>query len=520
MPDTLTRAPLWPRSADGLPAAAAVGVPGGGEGAPIAVDDPATRRIVGWCLPTPPEGIAAAVDVAAAGFRTWSALTPAERAAAIHRGADAIAERAEDLARSVTSEVGKPLSEARGDVGGGVQLLRSFADLAEEAAEIHDLTGRPGAGAADEVLLHRVPVGPMAVITPWNTPVYLALNCVAPALAAGCSVVVKPAEAAPLSLTAALALLAAELPAGAVTVVQGTGAAVGAALCRAPGIRGVSFVGGTVAGREVMRAAADTVKKVSLELGGNDPALVLEDAVLDDATLREIVAGCFSLAGQVCFDIKRIYVHRARHDEFVDRFTRMVDRIVVGPGADERVHMGPLTTEAGHRNALRLLQAARDAGAEVHEGGTFAPGVDPAGGRFVRPTVVSGISPDHELVLTEQFAPIVPIVAVDDDAVAVREANRTEYGLCSSVWSADPDHARAVALGIEAGNTFVNAHRVGASVPLVPFGGVKQSGLGRNHLMHAIAECTEEHAVIRYTDPAAQIRGIDHWADLTSEDTP
>lgn len=505
---------LWPTDA-GLPLATAFGAGAGFDGERLAVDDPATGENVGWVQLTTTAGVDAAVAQAEAAFPDWAATSAHRRAELMLEGAAAIEAAVPELTQMIIAEVGKASHEARVDASGAVHLIRTFAGLADEAAAITELTGQPGAGTADEVLLHRVPVGPVAVITPWNTPVFLTMNCVGPALAAGCTVVVKPAEAAPLSVTAALRLLADALPPGVLQVVQGRGADVGSALTSHPKVRGVLFVGGIVAGREVLRSAADTITKVSLELGGNDPALVLDDARLDDEQLRELVAGSYALSGQICFNIKRIYVHRSRYDEFVEKFTAMVDQLVIGPGGAPGVHLGPLTTAGGFANAQRLLAAARAAGATVHEGGVFAEGADPDRGRYIRPTVVTDIAADHELVLTEQFAPIIPIIPVDSDEQAIAEANRTEYGLCSSVWSEDPERARAVALQIQAGNTHINAHRVGAAPPIVPFGGFKQSGLGRNRGMHAIAECTEEHAIARYTNPAQQLPGIEPWQDLT-----
>lgn len=500
---------LWP-TRDGLPVAAA----SEGAGEPLAwlpVDDPATRGVIGWCASTDAAGIDRAVVAAESAFDAW-AQDASLRERAMLRGAEAIAARSDELAAMIVREVGKARFEAAGDIGGGVHLLRTFAGLAQRSAELSDLTGRDGTGAADEVLVHRVPLGPVAVVTPWNTPVYLTLNCVGPALAAGCTVVVKPADAAPLAVTAALRLLAEQLPDGVLQVVQGTGAEAGAALTSHPRIRGVQFVGGVVAGRNVLAQAAPTIKKVSLELGGNDPALVLDDARIDDAMVTEILAGAFSVTGQVCFAIKRVYVHESRHDELVRALTGALDRLVVGPGDHDDVLVGPLTTEAGYQNALRLRERAESEGGVVHEGRGAVDGLDLTTGRYVRPAIVTDLGRDHELVTQEQFAPLLPVIPVASDDDAVAEANRTEYGLASSVWSDDPEHARRVALRVQAGNTFVNAHRVGASVPLVPFGGVKQSGLGRNHLMHAIAECTEEHAIVRYSDPARQIPGIDPWA--------
>ncbi|MEO7123737.1 MAG: aldehyde dehydrogenase family protein [Lacisediminihabitans sp.] len=508
---------LWPLSSDGRPVARVVApnIERTGQFDGVwPIDDPATGQVVGWCDPTSLDEVDSVVDMALHAFPAWAALAPTDRSAAMVAGAALIEDHLAELAACLVKEVGKTGDESLGDVRGGISLLRSFAALASRAAEVHDLSGLESTGAADEVLVHRVPVGPVVVITPWNSPIYLTMNCVAPALAAGCTVVVKPAEAAPLGVTAALELLSSALPAGVLTVVQGAGAEVGSALCAHNEIRGVLFVGGTAAGRKVLHAAAPTIKKVSLELGGNDPAIVLDDAVLNDGALRELVAGCYSLSGQVCFNIKRIYVHRSRFAELLDGFTRLVDQIVVGPGDDPTVQMGPLTTVAGYTNARRLLDELAQSGAEVHEGGVFSTGSAHPAGRFIRPTVVTGLDRTHELVVTEQFAPIIPIIPFDTDDDAVYEANRTEYGLCSSVWSSDPDHARSVALRIQAGNTFINAHRIGASVPLVPFGGFKQSGQGRNHMMHAIAECTEEHAIVRYSRPGDQIPGIQSWLSL------
>lgn len=481
----------------------------------IAVLDPAAPSVrVGEGAESTPDDVDRSAAAAARAFLGWATLTPAERARGMTAGADAIAAEADRLADLLVREVGKPVHEARGDINGGIHLLRTFAGLAGDLGGMRDLTGHPGTGQADGVWLQHVPVGPAVVISPWNTPVYLCLNAVAPALVAGCAVVVKPPEEAPLALTRALHLLAAALPAGVLNVVPGRGATVGERLVAHPEIRAVSLTGGIATGRSVLKAAAGTVKKTHLELGGNDPAILLEDVDLGVDTLRELVAGCFAVSGQVCFNIKRIYVHHSRLREFLDLFTSLVDQLVLGPGHLPGVHLGPLTTEAGFRNAQRLLDRAREAGHHVHQGGRWAGGVEPAEGRFIRPGVVTGMDPGDELVVEEQFAPLIPVLPFTDESEAIAEANRTEYGLCSSVWSADPGRALALARRIQAGNTFINAHRVGASVPLVPFGGVKQSGLGRNHLHYAVAAYSEEHAVIRYSDPGHQIPGIEPWSGL------
>lgn len=482
----------------------------------IPVVNPASpATVVGHGVESTIEDVTRATTAAAEAFSTWAALTPQERASAMRAGAQSIDDHANELIELLVHEVGKPLHDCRGDVKGGVSLINTFASLADELGTMTDLTGKPGTGRADEVLVHRVPAGPALVITPWNTPVYLCFNAISPALIAGCSVVVKPPEAAPLALTRALHLMAAHLPPGVLNVVPGRGSTIGKALVKEPTFRSVSVTGGIATGRSVLKDAADTVKKVALELGGNDPAIILPDVDLSTEALRELVAGAYAVSGQVCFNIKRIYVHQSRYEEFIARFTAMVDQLIVGTGDTAGVHMGPLTTEAGYRNALRLLERAKRAGHKIHIGGQWASESQPTDGWFIRPAVITGLPPDDELVMEEQFAPIIPILPFTDLEEVINEANRTEYGLASSVWSANRDNALEVAEQIEAGNTFINAHRVGASVPLVPFGGVKQSGLGRNHLHHAVAEFTEEHAVIRYTTPETQIPGIEPWTSLT-----
>lgn len=486
----------------------------------IPVLDPARPSVqVGVGVESSSEDVDSAVDSAVQAFCHWADLAPAQRGQHMLAGAAVIEDEVLNLAELLVSEVGKPAHDAYGDVRGGVHLLRTFADLAGQLADMRDLTGQPGAGTADEVLLQQVPVGPTVVITPWNTPIYLCLNAVAPALVSGCTVVVKPPEEAPLALTRALHLLASALPAGVLNVLPGRGATVGDRLIRHPQVRAVSLTGGIATGRAALTAAAEGIKKMHLELGGNDPAILLEDVDLGDDTLRELVAGCFSVSGQVCFNIKRIYVHQRRFDEFLERFTGFVDRLVVGRGSEPDVHLGPLTTEAGFVNAQRLIHRAQSAGHTVHIGGQWAGGSEPEEGRFVLPAVVTGMNPGDELVTEEQFAPIIPVVPFSSEAEAIAEANRTEYGLCSSVWSQDSERAKTVARQIQAGNTFINAHRVGASVPLVPFGGVKQSGLGRNHLFYAIAAFTEDHAIIRYSRPGNQIPGIEPWLGLESAAT-
>ncbi len=479
--------------------------------------DPATGGRIG----TVQLGDAAMVDdavvAAGAAFPSWRDLGPSERGRMILDATDVVEADVGELAATVGLEVGKVRREAFGDVAGALALLRGFVGLVEELSNGEDRTGQPGTGQATAVRIRHVPVGPVGVIGPWNTPVFLTFNGIAPALASGCTVVVKPPVEAPLALTAVLRALAERLPAGVLNIVQGRGSVVGQRIAEHPGIRAVMFTGSTATGRSIAAAGAATIKKVALELGGNDPAIVLADAAITPELIAELVAGAFSMSGQICFNIKRVYVHISRRDELVDGLRAALSRVVVGDPLDPASQMGPLTTRDGYENALRLLRSARDAGARVEELGVRSPSAQWEAGNYVRPTLVTDVPADHELVLDEQFAPILPVIAFDDEDAAVAEANRTEFGLASSVWSADLAHAERIARRIEAGNTFVNAHRLGASVPLVPFGGVKQSGVGRTHGIHSLHHCTEEHAIVAFDDARAQLPGLDPWLETDEE---
>lgn len=476
------------------------------------VTNPANRdEVVGQVALCTLEDVDQAVGVAQAVFPPWRDLSAIERGKMILAGVAQLEQHVDELATLIAHEVGKPLADARGEVLGSIHLLKSFVDLVRDLEDTIDVTGVEGSGQADRVLIRHVPVGPVAVIGPWNTPLFLAFNGIAPSLASGCTVVVKPPVEAPLALTATVHLLAAMLPAGVLQVVTGRGSIVGQRLAEHEKIRAVMFTGGTETGRTIAACAANTIKKVALELGGNDAAIVLDDATIDDALIDEMMAACFSVSGQVCFNVKRIYVHRSLYESFVEKFATAVDRLTVGDPFDEHTIFGPMTTAEGYENALRLIDLARSAGGEVRSLGQRSPSAKWDSGYYIAPTLVLDLPRDHELVLEEQFAPIIPIIAVDSVEEAVSEANRTEFGLASSVWSSNINRAVDVAARIEAGNTYINTHRLGASVPAVPFGGIKQSGLGRTHGMYSLHHCTEEHAIVAFSDPSTQLPGIDPW---------
>ncbi|WP_129664749.1 aldehyde dehydrogenase family protein [Phytoactinopolyspora endophytica] len=482
-----------------------------------AVTNPAdVAETVGEYAVSSGRDVDAAVRAAHDAFPEWRALGARRRAELMADAAGELEKLAADLAPVISLEVGKVVAESRVDASGAVGLLRAFAALSDLAERELDVSDDEASRPATSARIRRVPVGPVAVIPPWNTPVYLTFNMLAPALISGCTVVVKPPEVAPLAVSAMLRRCAELLPPGVLNVVPGTGDEAGEALTRHELVRGILFTGGVASGRRVLEAAASTVKKVSLELGGNDPAIVLESATVDDELLRELVAGTFSSSGQICYNVKRVYVHRSRYDELVDGLAQMLGGLVVGDPFDPDVHMGPLTTRAGYDRAHRLLADAEREGARVLHRGVRAGSAKWADGLYVYPVLVTGVPSYAELVVEEQFAPVLPILPFDTDDEAVAEANRTEYGLGSSVWSDDVGHAETVAERVEAGNTFINVHRVGASVASVPFGGVKRSGLGRNHREYSLASCTEEHAIVHIEQPHSRLPGITRWENLST----
>jgi aldehyde dehydrogenase len=302
--------------------------------------------------------------------------------------------------------------------------------------------------------------------------------------------VVKLPDHAPLTLSAVLRHLNAQAPAGVINVVAGSGDTVGVALTSHPDVRKVSFTGSTATGRTIMRDASINLKNLGLELGGNDPAIVTENAEITADLINELVRGTFMTSGQVCYAPKRLYVHRSHYTQFVEAFTAAAAELVVGDGLDPHVTMGPVNNAQQRRIVTDLIKSSRAEGARIKQVGSFRD-IDPSQGYFVRPTIVTGLRQQSPLVQQEQFGPVIPILPFDTDEQAVAMANDSEYGLAASVWSQDSEHAFALARRIQAGSVFVNIHRVGASDVSMPFGGFKQSGLGRGHGHIAVDESME-----------------------------
>lgn len=423
-------------------------------------------------------------------FPLWSSCPIVERAALLREAASAVLDGLEDRAVTLVRESGKVIAEARNEQRAASRTLEYYAEVAETFRLTETLPSTSG-----QVLLAREPMGVASVIVPWNAPILLALLGVAPALAAGNTVVVKPSSEAPLAVMDFLRVVAERLPDGALNVVTGTGADIGDVLVTNPLVRRVMFTGSTEVGREVAAAAMATLKRATMELGGNDPALVLEDADLDGNVVDEVVKSVYATSGQVCYSIKRIYVHESLFDEFVERFTAASESLVVGNGLDPRSDLGPVINQSQLERVQRLVAGARSKGAKVASVGQK---LDPDAwdrGWFHLPTVVTGVDHSFGVVSCEQFGPVVPIMPFRTEDEAVALANDTEFGLASSIWTTEEDRAFELARRIEAGSTFINVHRPGASGVDMPFGGFKQSGIGRGHGIVALEEQFELHTI-------------------------
>ena len=428
--------------------------------------DPATGEVVGRVADRSAEDLDAAVASARAAQPAWAARSDADRVDLLLRAAEAIETAAEPLAELLSREQGKPLNgpNARFEVGACAAWLRATA-----ATEL------PGGPVFDDgethAELHYRPVGVVGAIGPWNWPMMITVWQVAPALRMGNTVVVKPSEHTPLSVLALVHVLNNVLPADVLTAVAGEGD-VGARLSGHPDVDKLMFTGSTATGQAIIRSSADTVKRLTLELGGNDAGIVLPD--VDPRAIAEgLFWGAFINTGQTCAALKRLYVHSDVYDEVCAALADVARAMPMGRGLDEQNVLGPLQNRAQYEIVARLVDAAREAGAKILVGGDPDPD---APGFFYPATLVADVDDDNPLVAEEQFGPALPIVRYEDVDRAVAMANRLDVGLGASVWSSDREAARAVAARLEAGTVWINSH--GGVHPMIPFGGVKKSGYG------------------------------------------
>jgi len=445
------------------------------------VTDPATGAPVGTAPLFRAAETKRAIEAASRAWPAWRAKTAKERSAILRKWNDLMLANVDDLALILTSEQGKPLAEAKGEIIIGAAYIEWFA---EEAKRIYgDVI--PTIGNDRRLVVIKEPVGVCAAITPWNFPSSMITRKVAPALAAGCTVVIKPAEATPFSAFA-LAELAhrAGFPPGVLNVISGDAPSIGGELCANPTVRKLSFTGSTEVGRLLMKQVAPTIKKISLELGGNAPFIVFDDADLDAAAEGAIVSK-YRNAGQTCVCANRFFVHEKVYDAFAQKLAARVVALKVGRGTETGVTQGPLINAEAVAKVEEHLADAKALGAQVVTGGKRHA----LGGTFYEPTVLTGVTPDMQIFREETFGPVAPLIPFRDDAEVVELANRVEYGLASYFYSRDIGRIWRVAEALEYGMVGVNTGLITTEV--APFGGMKQSGLGREGSKYGVEEFVE-----------------------------
>lgn len=447
----------------------------------IEVGNPSTGELVGRVPKAGRKETAEAIEAAENAFRAWAARPAVERARVVKRWYDLIVENADDLALILTAEQGKPLAEAKGEILYGAAFFEWFA---EEAKRVYGEV-LPAAQPGQRLVVLRQPIGVCAAITPWNFPMAMIPRKAGPAIAAGCSMVLKPASATPFSALALAELgRRAGLPAGVFSVVTGAAGEVGDELSTHPLVRKVTFTGSTEVGRSLMAKAAGTIKKVALELGGNAPLIVFDDADIDVA-VAGAMASKFRNMGQTCVCANRIYVQSAIHDQFVERFAQAVAALKVGDGQLPGVQQGPLIDEAAVLKVQEHIQDALALGARVITGGKRHA----LGQTFFEPTVLANVTAEMRIAVEETFGPVAPVFRFDTEEEVIAAANDTEFGLAAYFFTRDNARVWRVSEALEVGIVGVNTGAT--SYEGAPFGGVKSSGIGREGSHHAIEEFTE-----------------------------
>ena len=437
---------------------------------PLEVVNPATGEVFARVGTVAREAVARALADAAEAWPAWRKLSGRQRGTYLWQIADVLERRADEIARTITLENGKPLAQSRGEVAMSVDHLRWFAGEAQRA---YGRVVPPQVGGKRHLVL-RSPIGVTGAIAPWNFPLVLALRKVAPALAAGCPVVLKPASATPLcAVMLAEAVDEVGLAPGVFQLVLGRSADIGAEMLENPVCRKITFTGSTEVGKQLIRGAAASVTRLSLELGGHAPVLVFEDADVEQAVHGTLLAK-FRNTGQSCIAANRVYVQRSIADQFIPALADAASKLKVGNGLDEGVEIGPLIDEKALNQALEHIEEAKSLGARVLCGGKRWAG---GSGYFLEPTILADVPPGARCMREETFAPATPVCLFDDEAEAIGEANATEYGLAAYAFTRDLSRMWRLAESLEAGTIGINE-----TVPATsqcPFGGLKQSGWGR-----------------------------------------
>jgi 5-carboxymethyl-2-hydroxymuconic-semialdehyde dehydrogenase len=462
------------------------------DGATFEVADPVSNQPYATVAAGGPEDVDRAVIAATTAFEDgpWPSMPARQRASILNRIADGIEARGARIAELETFDTGLPVTQARGQAARAAENFRFFADM---VVTLHEDAFRSGSEQFGYVI--RKPAGVAGLITPWNTPFMLETWKLAPALASGCPVVLKPAEWTPLSASLLPEIMTeAGLPGGVFNLVHGIGEVAGAALVAHPGVPRISFTGETSTGQTIMAAAAPHLKGLSMELGGKSPCVIFADADLDHA-VDSALFGVFSLNGERCTAGSRILAERTIYDALVTRLASRAERIRVGDPADPATEIGALVHPEHYARVLSYVQAGLDEGARLAAGGTRPPGLagQLATGNYLAATVFADVEPSMRIFREEIFGPVVCVTPFGDEAEAVGLANATAYGLAAYIWTSDLARAHRVAHAVEAGMTWVNSHNVRDL--RTPFGGVKASGLGREGGPHSLDFYTESRIV-------------------------
>ena len=441
--------------------------------------NPATEEVLADCPTASEAQLNEAVDAAQAAFKSWKNTSMDERRAKLGEIADIIDANSEELARTLTQEQGKPLADAMGEVAGAALFFRYFQslDLPVEVLEDSD---------TQRVEIHRNPLGVVGAIIPWNFPIILLAFKLPAALLAGNTVIVKPAPTTPLSALHLASLIADVLPAGVVNIIADNND-LGDKITTHKGISKISFTGSTATGARVMASAASTLKRITLELGGNDAGIIMDDVDVDTVA-PQIFDGAFGNNGQICIAMKRVYAHESIYDKLVDQLAKLAQEAIVGNGLEQGTKLGPLQNKMQFDKVKDYIEDGRANGTIV------AGGEVPEGkGYFIPPTIVRDIDDDSRLVSEEQFGPVLPVIKYDDIDDVIERANNSDYGLGGSVWSSDIDRAYEVAKKVDSGTIWVNKHA--DLQPHVPFGGIKTSGIGTELGTDGLNEFTQRKVI-------------------------
>ena len=434
-----------------------------------------------------------AISAAKTAFANWSSLSVSARAAYLAKIADEMNKDAEETKARIelfVREHGKTRFEATLEIERLADRFRQVAGFAARIEQEEEI-----AGARFDTIVTRKARGVATLIVPWNWPLAILGSKLPQALLAGNTVIVKLSEFATLAPAMTLVKIAKMLPEGVLNIISGDGRNLGPVLIEHPDVRQVNFTGSIAVGTQVMQSAAKTIKPVTLELGGNDAGIILDDAELNDGFFQKLYMGAFLTTGQICMALKRLYVHRSLFDDVIDGLSAAGNKQVIGDGLVEGTTMGPLNNLRQKQRVLAMTEEAKAQGQDIRYHGQIADKALFDEGYFLQPALVVNADPTLSVVKDEQFGPILPIIAYDSEEEAIAHANQSDYGLNSSVWTNDIERGQRLARQIEAGFTHINAHGPSAMDGLSPFGGVKQSGVGRNFGYEGIVQFQEFHAI-------------------------